>query len=566
MHRKETFLTPDHPHHSLATEITKEGEEIGLYENTKRIGFKKNWERLIADKGYRLVEGRLIRADKTPAANESTGETIEVKRHRTAINRDKLSAPMQSLARHGYLSGDNTVFDFGCGKGDDLLELEAHGIDAHGWDPVFKNDSKKRKSNIVNLGFVINVIEDRDERVSVLKEAYGLSDKLLVVSVMLGRETMMSQFRPYKDGVITSRDTFQKYYTQMEIREFIELAVGEQAHAVAPGVFFVFKNDLEAQTFLSNRHRVNRQWRQLTTRLPLSSKPKSVDVDKVILDDSELVESFWRSCLDLGRLPANDEFERSDEIRKKLGSHKKAFDLLSSHFDHSEFERAREGRVDDLLVYFALSFFGRRKAYSTMPRGIQRDIKAFFSSVSDAYDVAKKLLFSVGNPDLILTAAIEAHEKIETGLLDGNHSYTVHRSVLSQLPSVIRVYVGCATELYGDMDDVDLVKIHLQSGKVSLMVYDVYGKPLPILERRIKIKMREQDVDWFDYNNVQAQQPLYLKSFYMSKDDEEYSKQQKFDKMIASLPGIDLSDFGPSYEELKSLMKANKQPLEKITG
>ncbi len=59
LHRKETFLKPDHPSVQLFREITKEGEEAGLYKNTRTIGFKKSWERLIAQNGLMLIEGRL---------------------------------------------------------------------------------------------------------------------------------------------------------------------------------------------------------------------------------------------------------------------------------------------------------------------------------------------------------------------------------------------------------------------------------------------------------------------------------------------------------------------------
>ena len=60
LHRKETFLEPDHPSTPAFREITLEGEEAGLYENSKTIGFKKSWERLISRKGYVLDErGRL---------------------------------------------------------------------------------------------------------------------------------------------------------------------------------------------------------------------------------------------------------------------------------------------------------------------------------------------------------------------------------------------------------------------------------------------------------------------------------------------------------------------------
>jgi len=61
LHRKETFVSPSYPLHEHFKSLTIEGEAIGLYENVRSIGFKKNWLRLIAQKGFSLNEdGRLL--------------------------------------------------------------------------------------------------------------------------------------------------------------------------------------------------------------------------------------------------------------------------------------------------------------------------------------------------------------------------------------------------------------------------------------------------------------------------------------------------------------------------
>ena len=96
---------------------------------------------------------------------------------------------MQILARHGYLDGQYSIFDYGCGKGDDLRELEAHGIDAAGWDPNFYPEADIAPAEIVNLGFVLNVIEDREERDETLKTAWSFTERFLVASVMVAGES-----------------------------------------------------------------------------------------------------------------------------------------------------------------------------------------------------------------------------------------------------------------------------------------------------------------------------------------------------------------------------------------
>lgn len=255
LHRKETFLLRDHPSVPLFREITAEGEKAGLYQNVRSIGFKRNWERLISRKGYVLNEqGRLkpkARVEIVRVQSSVNGE-VRVERHLTAIDRDKLSAPMQALARHNYLSGDYSVLDYGCGKGDDVRELEAHGIDVAYWDPVYHPDRGKKSADIVNLGYVINVIEERKERDRALRDAFKHADKILAVSAMLAGDSTISQFTPYKDGVLTKRNTFQKYYTQSELRSYIEIYLNTNAIAVGPGIFLSSKTKLRNKPFSRN--------------------------------------------------------------------------------------------------------------------------------------------------------------------------------------------------------------------------------------------------------------------------------------------------------------------------
>ncbi len=243
LHRKETFVLPNHPNFELYCAITKEGEDAGLYENTRTIGFRKNWDRIIRAKGLKLsATGRLellasSGSEESNLVSVRAEHVVEVHRHKTAIVRDKLSQPMQILARHEYLSGEYSILDYGCGKGDDLRELEAHGIDATGWDPMHHPEGQLLVSDIVNLGFVLNVIEDYEERNATLIDAWGYSKKALIVSSMIAGESVISQFTQYKDGVLTSRKTFQKYYSQSEFRSYIERVLDEPAIAVGQGIF-----------------------------------------------------------------------------------------------------------------------------------------------------------------------------------------------------------------------------------------------------------------------------------------------------------------------------------------
>jgi DNA phosphorothioation-associated putative methyltransferase len=518
LHRKETFVSEDHEMYEEFCDITAEGEKIDLYSNPRSIGFKKNWERLISRKGYRLDEyGRIHPKSNSTADNKvhlsDTDENIEIDRHKTAIERNQLSAPMQILAKHGYLDGDYSILDYGCGKGDDITELEAHGIDCVGWDPIHRPDSDLIISDIVNLGFVLNVIEDREERDKTLKKAWELADRLLIISVMVAGESVIRQFTPYRDGVITSIKTFQKYYAQSEIRSYIETTLNESSVASGQGIFIVFKDKIEEQNFLLERQHIRRDWRQLTERIR-QSKPKSLSTE-IIEKNKELFDDFWSTTLDLGRIPANSEFEHSSQVRQLAGSHNKAAEVLIGIYGEEIFTKAKSARREDLLVYFALSLFEKRKAYSQMPDSLKRDVKAFFESISQAYDEAKEMLFSVGNPSVIEENCIKAYEQIKYGELTTGHSFTFHKDYLNELPARLRIYIGCALQLYGEIEGMHLIKAHMTSGKVSLMRYDDWEKDEPLLVERIKIKLREQDIDFFEYGDEFEPTPLFNRKYYL---------------------------------------------------
>ncbi len=518
LHRKETFVSESYPLTPLFKEITAEGEEIGLYEKTSRIGFKKNWEKLIKSKGHYLDDSGRLKAsiDKPITQPAHSNFSGEVERHRTAIDRNQLSQPMQALARHNYLSGDYSVLDYGCGKGDDVRELEAHGIDITGWDPVHRPDEDYSTRDIVNLGFVLNVIEDRQERTETLINAWRHADKILVIAVMVAGESVISQFTPYKDGIITSRNTFQKYYSQGEIRYYIESSLDETAIAVGQGIFIIFKDKLEEQIFLSERQHIKRDWKQKTQRqLALKSHATDKPLKKDVIDKNrELFTDYWETTLELGRIPANDEFEFSDQIRRICGSHNKAHQTLLKYFGTETYNESSEKRKEDLIVYFALGMFEKRKAQSKMPESLKRDIKAFFPSYQQALEQAREMLFSVGSPLIIGEACNAAHEILNSGYLDDSHSFTFHKNHLGELPAELRIYIGCATQLYGDIDNFQLIKAHIKSGKVSLMRYDDWDKDEPLLLERIKIKLRELDIDFFDYSGKFEPAPLVHKSRY----------------------------------------------------
>ena len=560
LHRKEKLLPPDHPRVPELAALTAAAERIGLLDDVKTIGTREPWEMRLARLGLRLDGHRLVEIPRAAAAPPDPPPALEpadiVHRHRTALQRYSLSTPMQALFRHGYLDGRASLFDYGCGRGDDVRILQGLGVEAAGWDPHFAPGNDRREADVVNLGFVINVIEDLGERRSALVGAYTLARKVLAVAALIGGRTAYEQYRLFRDGVLTARGTFQKYFSQHELRVYLETTLGREPIAVAPGVFFVFRDDGEEQRFLAARQTLSR----CPVRLPRvkverparPARPERVPKPPRLSRwerHRELLEDFWSCCLGLGRLPKEAEYARLPELRAAVGTPQTALKKLREERGEASLDAARRARMDDLLVYLALNLFERRRSFRRLPENLQRDIAGFWGSYAQAQQETERLLYSLGKTQVIHEACVAA-SRAGLGYLDGDHSLQLHASMVPRLPAVLRGYVGCASRLYGEVEAADLVKIHVQSGKLTLMTYDDFsGKPLPRLLERVKINLRAQSVQFFDYGEGENEQVLYLKSRYLTPDFERYDEQVRFDEEISKL-GLDLGGFGPDVPTL----------------
>ena len=249
LHRKELLLPTSHSDYKRFRELTSAAEAMGLLEDVSYIGHRHQWEEVLRAIGCEIKDHVLqkIPPDKLAA------ERVSIRRHQTAIHRKKLSSPMQLLLKYGYLNGDHSIFDFGCGRGGDVSILTENGLDASGWDPYFAPNEAKKTSSVVNLGFVLNVIENVKEREATLREALSLSRELLVVSVMLQGDDKTKHQKSFSDGHLTSRKTFQKYFSQNEIRNYIKNVLDKEPIAVGAGVFFVFLKPEAEQEFLAEK-------------------------------------------------------------------------------------------------------------------------------------------------------------------------------------------------------------------------------------------------------------------------------------------------------------------------
>jgi len=546
LHRKELTIGESDPRRAEFEALTRAAEAAGLFEDTEIIGHLWQWNEELIARGLSVNGHRLVQRTQDSCEKE----TKAIKRHRTALRRNRFSTPMQALWRHGFLDGTRTLFDYGCGHGDDLELLKSQDIAAQGWDPYFRPEGELQKSDVVNIGFVLNVVEDQEERADALRNAFSLAGEVLSVAALIGGRTAYEKYRLYRDGVITARDTFQKYFTQGELGQYIRLTLGREPLSIAPGIYFVFASDTAEQAFLERRQR------SPFGRLRLKPLPKSMLTGRGKSTKSKrlnrwernagLVEEFWQTCLQLGRKPVDLEFPKEHKLRQNVGSPKTVFRKLLETRGAEELEQAQQQRRNGLLVYLALNFFERRKSFGALPERLRNDIKAIWGSYARAQDEAKALLFGIGQPALIAASVKEAAES-DYGWLDEDGDLLFDARLLRQLPPLLRIYVGASSALYGEAEEADVVKVHIESGKVSLHVYDDYRvRAIPSLLERVKIDLRNQKVRFYDYGPTVAPQPLYLKSRLMHESLDGYEEQRAFDEQLLGLGLFDFSSFGPT--------------------
>jgi DNA phosphorothioation-associated putative methyltransferase len=553
LHRKELLLPSDHINFDKFSSLTQKAEALGLFENPNKIGLRKGWQAALKSKGVKIVGHKFVVSKNVK--EQSLSSDIEIHRHRTAISRQHLSAPFQILDKFGYLNGDYSIFDYGCGRGEDLKLLGDMGIDAEGWDPHYFPHHALNKADLVNLGFVINVIEDLQERNHALQNSFALANNFLVVSAMRETPRRTADLKTHGDGTLSRINTFQKYFTPDELQNYVRGTLGVPVIPVSQETVIAFRSDEELNRFFAKRAGQRRS--QLR-----GSRRRAEEL--YVLDASArgVLGAFWEKCVELGREPVSEELSEYENVEQLGLSCKKAFEFLSEKFGTDDLANSAELRRQDLIVEFALGFFEKRNFYKYLTPDVKQDIASFFKNYSTLRSQAQELLFSIADETKLLTAC-ERVASDGLGYLFDKHSLQLHVDLLDRLPPILRVYEGCAERLLGGRGSAELVKIHIQSGKVSYLWYDDFeGKPVPLLLERIKVNLWHRRIDFFDYVGPFTPQPLLMKSLFLDEESNLMRKQEPFDREMLKQGLFDFNDPHPRLEDFSSSLKAKGLKIE----
>lgn len=437
---------------------------------------------------------------------------VEIERHKAAIFRTDLSRPVRLAIESAIINNDTTFFDYGCGHGGDVERVANLGYTSAGWDPYYYPDSSCVSADVVNLGYILNVIEDTEERRQALCQAWELAHKVLIVAAQVLINAPSKTQVAYSDGIVTSRNTFQKYYEQEELKKYIDETLNVDAVPVALGVYFVFRDEAEKEEFKATRF------------FSRTSTPKVRIPTKRFEDYKEMLEPLMAFFTHRGRLPVKGELDNEHELLSEFKNFRRAFAVVLQATDEAEWDAIAYRRSLDIQVYLALTHFEQRPTSHKLPREIRHDIKAFFGSYEEACEVADAKLFSLGKTGVVQTAC----EKSKIGKHTHSALY-VHLSALGELDPLLRIYEGCASRTIGRVDDATLIKFCLDEPRISYLFYPEFDTDAhPALKASITIDLKTLRITHRDYEQRKNPPILHRKETFVTSN---YSLYQEFTQL-----------------------------------
>ncbi|MBR8841124.1 MAG: DNA phosphorothioation-associated putative methyltransferase [Stigonema ocellatum SAG 48.90 = DSM 106950] len=143
--------------------------------------------------------------------------------HLAALHRKRLSSTARLILKRGLLSNDETFLDYGCGRGFDFQALESRGYNSVGYDPYYFPNTELKPADVVMFSYVLNVLQNSEERRESLLRAWSLTRKRMIVAAVVRGQAIIDQ------GEFTKIGTFAKDWKHIELKAFIETNLGHEA-------------------------------------------------------------------------------------------------------------------------------------------------------------------------------------------------------------------------------------------------------------------------------------------------------------------------------------------------
>ena len=544
LHRKETFVAADYPHYEKFARLTRCEEKWGLLDNTSVIGTREGWLKYLGYCGVEIQDHAVVERLKQENSELSIPK---IERHKAAMVRNSISKPVRLVLESDLFVDGMTFFDYGCGHGGDVKCIAQEGYAAAGWDPYYQPDTPQIRADIVNIGYVINVIESLAERRESLLNAWELTNNLLVVAAQVLIDDSKRGRIAYGDGVITSRNTFQKYYEQEELKVYIDQVLNVDAIPVALGIYFVFRDAAEAEGFRASRFRSH------------LSTPRVRSQVKRFEDYEEMLAPLMTFVSDRGRLPVKGELAEESPIKKEFHSFNRAWRVILQATDADDWEKIADKRRQDLLVYLALNGLeDDRPSMRRLPVQIRNDIKGLFDNYQKACTLADLMLYSLGKADIVADCCEDSAIGYK---LPG--SLSVHVSALEELDPLLRLYEGCANRTIGRLDGATIIKFYAHKPQISYLFYpDFDTDPHPALHTSMHINLRGLSVSYQDYSHLPNPPILVRKEAFVAVS---YPHYQKFAKLSRQEEKLGIFDKSGGFKE-RELLNCLDENCVRIKG
>lgn len=519
LHRKEAFVTPDYPRYRDFVRLTQQETALGLLSQARYIGTKREWEQRLRDRAVEINDHQVIAHETSSPPQKPT-----IERHKAAIVRHQLSRPVRVALEAELFSPESTFFDYGCGHGGDIQRIREQGYPSQGWDPYYHPDTPLVEADIVNLGYVINVIEETQERREALLKAWELTRKVLIVSAQVLINDSAKGQVAYGDGVITRRNTFQKYYEQEELKAYIDQVLGMDAVPIGLGIYLVFRDPTQAETFRAS------QFRSKATTPRLQQRVRRFE------DYQVLLTPLMDFMTERGRLPAKGELAEEAQIKAELGGLRRAFRVILQATNQEDWNAIAQQRTEELKLYLATALLTHRPKLKDFSPTIQQDIKGLFGTFKHACAEAEAMLFTLGDQAVI-------EEKIQqspVGLKLGK-SLLIHISSLDELDPLLRLYEACASRTIGRLENVTVIQFYIGKPKIAYLSYPEFDSdPHPALQAKMEINLGDLNVHYTEYDQsnplilhekeklVSREYPLYEKFARLTKKERDWGLLDDF--------------------------------------
>lgn len=411
--------------------------------------------------------------------------------------------PVRLSLRDGIIGSSTSVLDYGCGRGQDVWRLRQMGVRADGWDPHYAPDTPLQAHDVVFVNYVLNVIEDADERRKTLNTAWQLASETLVVACRLTWELGSVTGTQSGDGLVTSRNTFQHFFSPSEIREVVEQITGRRCVSPSPGVVYAFRRDEARFAHLARGAFADFEWTH------------SQDYTSALAEIVSFAE-------ERGRPPLFEEIP--PHLLPLLGrlSRRTLVDLANRGASPERMAAGYKRTTLDTLLFLGTSIFNGRVALKDLPLSVQADIKHCFKNYREACVRADRLLAKIRDDTYIRGAMRNSPGKLTATAL------YVHRSAVSKIPVVLRLYEHCGFIAAGRPEAWNILKLDHRGRRVSWSSYPQFERsPHPTLDSTYAVDMSSLEATFQRFGDRSNRPLLHRKEEFLDPMDPAAVKYRR---------------------------------------